>query len=371
MARVLLCGDVMTGRGVDQILPHPSAPEIFEHWVTDARGYVTLAEAENGPVPRSAPLDYPWGEALEVFASLAPDVRIANLETSVTRADTPLPKGINYRMEPANVGCLTAAGLDVCVLANNHVLDFGTAGLRETLTTLHAAGLRTCGAGRDRVEARIPAIVELAGGGRVLVFAVATDDSGVPESWAARADRPGVDRLAGLTVEDADRLLARIAAVRRAGDVVVLSIHWGGNWGYEVPPAWVRFAHHLVDGGVDVLFGHSSHHPRPAEVYRDRAILYGCGDLLNDYEGISGHEAWRPELVVAWVLDLDGTGAVRRLGVAPFRLRRLRLERASPDDRAWLCERLTRVSLPFRGVLRDEGEETLRLVSADDPRPVG
>lgn len=374
MPCILLCGDVMTGRGVDQILPHPSPPRIYERWVTDARGYVTLAEDQNGPVPRAAPLDYPWGDALDVFDRLAPDVRVANLETSVTGADTPLPKGINYRMAPAHVGCLTAARLDVCVLANNHVLDFGDAGLRETITTLHAAGLRTCGAGRDRAEATAPATVPLAEG-RLLVFAVATDDSGVPESWAPRSDRPGVARLGDVTLAAADALISRIEAVRLPGDLVVLSIHWGGNWGYEVPDAWVRFARRLVQGGVDVVFGHSSHHPRPAELYGGRAILYGCGDLLNDYEGISGHETYRPELVVAWMLDLDASGAVLGVGLVPFHLRRLRLERASPEDRAWLTERLTRVCLPFGGVIHDEGEEALRLVPRgyvpDVPRAAG
>jgi poly-gamma-glutamate capsule biosynthesis protein CapA/YwtB (metallophosphatase superfamily) len=51
----------------------------------------------------------------------------------------------------------------------------------------------------------------------------------------------------------------------------------------------VRFARRLIDGGVDVIHGHSSHDLRPVEVYRGRLILYGCGDCIDDYEGISGH----------------------------------------------------------------------------------
>src|SRR4051812_41512704 len=71
---LVLGGDVMLGRGVDQILPHPSSPEIFEDYIRDARDYVTLAERRNGRIPRSVPFDYPWGDALADLRSA--DVRI-------------------------------------------------------------------------------------------------------------------------------------------------------------------------------------------------------------------------------------------------------------------------------------------------------
>ena len=129
---IFLCGDVMTGRGIDQILPHPSPPRIYEACVTDARTYVQLAEEVNGPIPRPVEFSYIWGDALAELRQAAPDARIINLETSVTRSEQAWPKGINYRMHPDNIGCLTVAGIDVCVLANNHVLDYGYSGLIET-----------------------------------------------------------------------------------------------------------------------------------------------------------------------------------------------------------------------------------------------
>jgi len=131
---IFLCGDVMTGRGVDQILPHPGDPALREQHVPDARIYVRLAEAVSGPIPRPAGYGWPWGDALPVLDSLAPDARVINLETSITRRDTFAPgKGIHYRMSPANTGCLLAAHPDVCTLANNHMLDFGQGGLADTL----------------------------------------------------------------------------------------------------------------------------------------------------------------------------------------------------------------------------------------------
>ncbi|MGZ5231534.1 MAG: CapA family protein, partial [Burkholderiales bacterium] len=159
--KLFLCGDVMTGRGIDQILAHPCNPVIHEPYARSALEYVELGEAVNGPIPRAVAPDYIWGDALPVLEHAKVDARIINLETAVTRNEAWLPKGINYRMHPANVACLALARLDCCVLANNHVLDWGAQGLIETLDCLHAAGLRTAGAGLDRESAEAPAIVPL------------------------------------------------------------------------------------------------------------------------------------------------------------------------------------------------------------------
>ena len=135
--RIFLCGDVMTGRGIDQALPHPVNPNLYEPYVRDAREYVALAEKANGPIPRPLSFDYIWGNALPELERAEVDLRIANLETAVTSAETPWPeKGIHYRMHPQNIGCLTAAQISACALANNHVLDWGYDGLSETLKTL-------------------------------------------------------------------------------------------------------------------------------------------------------------------------------------------------------------------------------------------
>src|SRR4029453_17016197 len=142
MATLFLCGDVVTGRGVAQILAHSCPPGIQEPYVRDARDYVALAEDANGPISRPVAPAHIWGDALEELERIAPDARIINLETSVTTSDDSWPgKGIHYRMHPGNVDCLPAARVDVCVLANNHVLDYGRAGLGETIATLTAAGL--------------------------------------------------------------------------------------------------------------------------------------------------------------------------------------------------------------------------------------
>jgi poly-gamma-glutamate capsule biosynthesis protein CapA/YwtB (metallophosphatase superfamily) len=345
---LFLAGDVMTGRGVDQILPSPGSPRLWEPSVTDARTYVELAEKVNGHIARPVDHWWPWGEALPLLDAVAPDLRLINVETSITRNDGyARDKSVHYRMHPDNIPCLAAARPDVCVLANNHVLDFGTAGLVDTLDTLDAAGLRAVGAGRDGHAAWRPARLTV-GRHRVLVFAAATTSSGTPSTWAAAADRPGVAVITDASAAAAAPFAERIRRVREPDDLVVVSVHWGSNWGYEVPPGDVQFAHYLIDAGVDVVYGHSSHHPRPIEVYRGRLVLYGCGDLIDDYEGIGGYERYRDELRLLYLATLDGgTGELLGLRMVPMRVAQMRLRRAGPGDARWLHDNLNEISGRF------------------------
>ena len=227
---IFVCGDVMTGRGIDQVLPYPCLPQIYEPYVRDARRYVELAEETNGHIPQPADFSYIWGDALDILQRMTPDVRIINLETSVTTSgDYWKGKGINYRMEPRNIPAITAAGIDVCSLANNHVLDWGYAGLVETIHTLQNAKIGVAGAGMNQLEGQAPAIVQLKGKGRVIVFAFVSESSGIPAEWAAAPDTPGVNLLPDLSAGTVRNIEALVRGVKRSGDLVVASIHWGGT----------------------------------------------------------------------------------------------------------------------------------------------
>lgn len=366
---LFLCGDVMTGRGIDQILPHPNTPELHEPYVRDAREYVELAERANGPIPRAVEPAYIWGAALAELDRVGPDARIINLETSITCADTYWPgKGIHYRMHPAHIACLTAARIDVCALANNHVLDYGYAGLAETLDVLHAAKIKSAGAARGRAEAEQPAVIDFGFDRRLIVFSVGSETSGIPSEWGARADCAGVDLLPDLSDGTAERLLERVANVKRRGDLVIMSIHWGSNWGYHVPASHVRFAHRLLDSEVALIHGHSSHHPRPFEIYKQKLILYGCGDFLTDYEGISGYEEFRGDLGLMYFPTLDAeTGELVSLQMTPMRIQRMQAARASRAEAEWLSETLTRESRGFGervDLTADDASPQARLVLA-------
>ena len=341
MVTLFLCGDVMTGRGIDQILPHPTAPDLHESFVTSAREYVQLAEVKSGPIARPVDVAYIWGDALAELERVQPDVRIINLETAITTSDAWVPKGINYRMHPDNIGCITAARIDCCTLANNHSLDYGTSGLRETLDALAGAGVQAIGAGCDRQQAETCATFDVTPAERVLVFAYGARSSGIPSDWVAREARPGINFLADLSERESERIARQIRHVKRPGDLAVVSLHWGGNWGYAIEPEAVRFAHRLIDeAAVDVVHGHSSHHLRGIEVYRGRLILYGCGDFIDDYEGISGYERFRSDLGLMYFATIEASpvtsGTLVSLEMVPTQLKRLRVNRAARRDAHWL-----------------------------------
>ncbi len=364
MLKIFLAGDVMLGRGIDQILPHPGNPELYERYMAMATDYVTLAEHLHGPIQRPVGYPYIWGDALSSLDRHAVNVRIINLETAVTTSLDPEPKGINYKMHPRNAHVLKAFKVDCCALANNHVLDWGRPGLIETIGSLEQLGVATAGAGRNRAEAEAPAVLNTADGQRVLVFSAAAITSGAPEEWAARNHRPGVCLLDDLSIARAQAIAQRIAAVKQPGDIAVFSIHWGGNWGYEISEDEVAFAHALVDSAnVDIVHGHSSHHPKAIEVYRDKLILYGCGDFLNDYEGIEGYEEFRGDLALAYIAAIDPVrgGRLTELIITPFQIRNFQLRQASAEDRLWIQNVLTRESARFETRLEPAGSHDLEL----------
>lgn len=341
---LMLTGDVMLGRGIDRILRHSVDPVLYESYVRSAETYVAIAEEKSGEIPRGVAPEYVWGDALALLEDQQPATRILNLETAITTADQPWPdKGIHYRMHPANVDVLTAARIDCAVLANNHLLDWNRKGLLETLETLREAGIKVAGAGEDLAAASAPAVLDLPRG-RVLVFAMAHESSGVAPEWAAEPDSPGVHLLPDLSRDTASAVARNIREqARERGDIVVASIHWGGNWGYSIPPEQERFAKLLIDqGGVDIVHGHSSHHPRRVEIYQERLILYGAGDLINDYEGIGGYEQFRPELSLLYLPRVDASGRLQSMLLVPLRMERFRLNRATPEEVAWLRDRLSR-----------------------------
>jgi poly-gamma-glutamate synthesis protein (capsule biosynthesis protein) len=179
-----------------------------------------------------------------------------------------------------------------------------------------------------------------------------------------------VDFLPDLSQRSVQGIARRVEAVKKPGDVVVLSIHWGANWGYEVTDDERAFARALIDSGaVDLVHGHSSHHPKGIEVHRERLILYGCGDFINDYEGIRGHEAFRGDLGLMYLPTLcAGTGQLTRIAMVATQMRRFQIRRAADADARWLSAMLDREGRRFgtRSELLPDGRIELKWDRARD-----
>jgi poly-gamma-glutamate capsule biosynthesis protein CapA/YwtB (metallophosphatase superfamily) len=162
-------------------------------------------------------------------------------------------------------------------------------------------------------------------------------------------EAPGVALLADLSERSVALIADHVARARRPNDVVVVSLHWGPNWGFDVPEEQRRFAHQLIDKArISILHCHSSHHAKGIEVYRDRLILYGCGDFLNDYEGITGYEKFRDDLALMYFPKVDpASGDLVALEMTPVQIRHFQLVRPSREDIEWLRKTLDRESQLF------------------------
>lgn len=338
----------MTGRGIDQILRCPVDPRLYENYVKDARKYVSYAEEVNGKISREVEDDYIWGDALAIWKKRNPDLKIINLETAITTNETYFPKGINYRMHPENVSVLSSAEIDICSLANNHILDWDYQGMIDTIAALDGKHIKHSGAGKNLEYATAPAIVENQAG-RILVFSIGYISSGMPVDWSATEHRGGVFLLESLNSDALKRVSALIEKHREKDDTVIVSIHWGDNWGYQVDASNIKFAHALIDyAGVNIIHGHSSHHPRPIEIYKGCPILYGCGDFINDYEGIRNYEEFHPELCNMYFISFEMKPfKFLRLELDCLKMKRFRLIQASVSELNWMHETLNRICMPF------------------------
>jgi poly-gamma-glutamate synthesis protein (capsule biosynthesis protein) len=183
----------------------------------------------------------------------------------------------------------------------------------------------------------------------VILFSYGSVSSGIPFSWAAKEDRAGVNLLGDLSENAVQRIRREVGQVKQDRDVVIASIHWGPNWGYAIPEEHRSFAHRLIEcAGIDVVYGHSSHHVLGIEIHRGHLILYGCGDFLDDYEGITGYEEFRDDLGLMYFARIDpSTGTLSRLSLTPTQICRMRVQHACPEDASWLKDVLNRESERF------------------------
>ncbi len=247
--RLAFVGDVMLGRNVNDAL-------------------------------QAQPPEYPWGDTLPIFQ--AADARIINLECALADGGEPwalTPKVFHFRSDAKNIAVLRAADINMVSLANNHALDYGYDALDETLRILDTAGVARAGAGHDLTAARRPAILTV---GDVTIGMLAFTDN--EPAWAATPERAGVFYVP-VDLDDARvrELLDITRRTKTAVDALIVSAHWGPNWGYQPPPEHVPFARALIEAGADVVFGHSGHVFRGVEFYHGRPILYCAGNFVDDY----------------------------------------------------------------------------------------
>ncbi|KRE72755.1 CapA family protein [Arthrobacter sp. Soil762] len=296
-------------------------------------GDVMLGRLVNDQLKMADP-PYIWGDTLPLLRQA--DIRFANLECVLADDGTPMPgKMYHFRSDVKNVDSLRSAGIDVVSLANNHVLDFGVDALREMLLALDQHGILRAGAGMDLEAARRPVVRRV--GPAVLGFIAFTDNQ---PGWEGTVRAPGIYYV---PVDAGDRrmtdLLGLVRRTKRRVLLLIVSAHWGANWGSDVPSAHQILARALIDAGADVVFGHSAHIFRGVEIYRNRPIIYSAGDFIDDY-AVDPDE--RNDQSFVFLLETTG-GVPRTLRLHPTNITRLQTRLARRDARE-IAERMQQLS---------------------------
>ena len=353
----------MLGRAVQLSFPVQAPGEEFIRDSCTAEHYMNMAL--HSPKPTLSEIrkqnqncgSYLWGKS-RFEMKHEPDVCLLNLETAVTKtisnSDIPSYKGINYHMHVDNFETIMAgfpfkAPVVLC-FANNHSLDFGRKALeKESLPFFgHTRSVQMIGCGRNFREAAKPAIVPC-DGVEIEIFAVATGCSGTPRDWWATDVQSAVVGLPSLTnaasVDESLVIIRKVisrSSTAKNRRVRILSIHWGPNWALKheseaAIKARRELAHRVIDEcGVDLIYGHSSHHIRGMERYKQKLIIYGAGDIINDYEGFEnpGEERY-VKLGGIFAVDVTASGDLRQLCIVPMLMNQLRLERYTKDSLRW------------------------------------
>lgn len=316
MARLLLGGDVVLGRGVADVI------------------------RRKGP-------DYPM-EPLAPVARTA-DLFFVNLECAITARDIRYAgpaKAFYFRADPVAAETLGGAGVDLVALANNHALDADDAGLRDTLALLEAKGIAHTGAGPDRGAAARPAFLT-SGGQRFGVLAWCDHQP----DYAATSERSGI-RYVDVSDDALTAELARdVRTLAPTVDHVVVACHWQPNWAPAVSAPYRALGAGLVEAGARVVWGHSPHHFQGVEWIGRSVVLYSTGDLLDDYAVDPG---FRNDRQLLFELELDDAG-VRTVRALPLELDFGHTRPAGPEAAAWIERRFREACAALGSQVEPEG----------------
>lgn len=273
----------------------------------------------------------------EVYGDLLPvirdaDLRIVNCECALTRSEKSVWKsGAVFKGVPAHVRGLTTVPFDVACLGNNHTLDYGVAGLRETLNVLHRNGIRTVGAGLTEREAYKPLQLKVAGVDlRIINFSEGED-------LTDARGRPGVFGW------DIGRVQDEVRRAKGQGAIALAIGHCGLEYVPYPPPYVVRAFRAIADAGADCVIGHHPHVPQGIEWYRGTPIVYSLGNFVF-YQPVNLHYR-KTGFCVSLQLERD---AVADLSLHPYRITDTGLRSLDDREEGEFLQTLSRISRPFR-----------------------
>lgn len=246
--KIIALGDIMLGRGVGNIL------------------------RKNG-------INLAYEDFKNIFEDS--DILFGNLESPISDKGKKLPgKGICLRARPEMIEVLKKAGFDLVSLANNHIVDYDSEGLIDTINILEENSIGYVGAGENIHEARKPYIMDIkdtsVGFLAYEKFAHIYYSNSYKRRFVATEDTPGTAPL------DIDVILEDIGYIKDKVDTVIVSLHWGVEESNNITEEQRKLAHKLIDNGVDIILGHHPHVIQPIEIYKGKPIVYSMGNYIFD-----------------------------------------------------------------------------------------
>lgn len=243
------------------------ALSMAEPVIINAVGDIMLADKRGGIFERSG-YDYPFAATAATLRT--GDITIGNLEAPIATGGNEFrEKRFRFRSDPAAAAAIRKAGFTHLSLANNHMLDFGPAALRETMEALDANGITHTGAGLDLEASRRERIVSVKG----VKVALLSYSLTYPAEFFATTNRPGTaPGYEAFVTSD-------IRRARSSADYVVVSFHWGVECADTPKPYQKNLAHKAIDAGASVVLGHHPHVLQGIEYYREGIIFYSLGNF--------------------------------------------------------------------------------------------
>ncbi|MCR4324428.1 MAG: CapA family protein [Candidatus Curtissbacteria bacterium] len=299
-------------------------------------GDVMLGRLVNG-VLRHNPPAYIWGDILPTIKSA--NIKICNLECVIANVGKPWPnKTFHFRTDPKNVQSLNIANFSPISISNNHAMDFGPNALMQMIDIFKKESINFAGAGIDITEAFMPALENGAGN---YVGMISFCDN-MPQ-WEAAKNKPGIFYVpVDLKDRRAKRLLELVKKTRDDVKILIVSAHWGSNWGYDVPKNHTPFAHALIDAGADIIFGHSGHVFRGVEIYKGKLIIYCAGNFVDDY---AVNDVERNDESFIFILDLDvKRSRIKKLTLTPTIIDNCQALLASKDRAEIIAQKMQNLS---------------------------
>ncbi|HTF99954.1 MAG TPA: CapA family protein [Nitrospirota bacterium] len=291
------------------IVAHPAAAQQppADQITIAAVGDLMLG-GRTGPFLKEQGAAYPFGNVLPYLSRA--DVVAGNLESPISTRGTAVEnKKFTLRADPIAVQALTAAGIRVVTLANNHSMDFGPLALQDTLSILDDNDILYSGAGMDLEDARAPAILKIKG--RTLAFL--SYSLTFPLEFYASPRRPGT------APGYADYVKADIERIRSAADLVIVSFHWGAELMTTAKDYQIELGHSCIDWGADLVLGHHPHVLQEIELYKGRLIAYSLGNF------VFGSESNRTNTSMILLLTFQGN-TLSRVEAVPLDVNNYRVK---------------------------------------------